>query len=49
MGSKTPITHALSWFILSVIGRHISDFPISWLGGLLGLGPTSPVERPADV
>jgi hypothetical protein len=32
MGSKTPITHALSWFILSVIDfrigyRRIADWP----------------------
>jgi hypothetical protein len=25
MGSKTPITHALSWFILSVIGFRIEQ------------------------
>ena len=49
MGSKTTITHGLSWFILSVIGRHISDLPILWLGAEFKDYRPTPVERPADV
>ena len=44
MGSKTPITHALSGFILSVIGRHISDLPksVAWWSSLRTIGRPPP-------
>ena len=46
IGSKTPITHALSWCILSVIGRrrHITDLP-----NLCNLVVESKDDRPTPV